>query len=102
MQIVLLRSKTRLDRIRTANAEILNIASSGTVEHSIETVERFNVGYQLHPFITGDLRLCQPFQNAGVQRILGYDVFTPLRGFDVLQFRDRGFLPALSRAADRV
>lgn len=50
MQVVLLRGEAGFDRVRPADAEILNILSACPVQHGVEAVERFHIGNEFDAF----------------------------------------------------
>ena len=54
MELPLLVSKIALQRMRSPNAEILDILSARPVEHHIEAMERLNIGNEFYPLLTGD------------------------------------------------
>ena len=102
MQVVLLRGEAGFDRVRPADAEILNILSACPVQHGVEAMERFHVGNEFDAFFACNVRPCQSCQNVCVQWILCNDIFAPLCGSDILQLGNGNFLPSFARSAYRV
>ena len=82
MQLLLMGCETGFQSMSPADTEVLNVLSAGTVHHSIEAVQGFNVRNQLNTILTADFRLHQPSQNISVQRVFGNHILSPLRGHD--------------------
>ena len=78
MELPLLVSKIALQRMRSPNAEILDILSARSVEHHIETVERLNIGNEFYPLLTGDGVLPENLPDLLKYRIVCDYIFAPL------------------------
>ena len=85
MELLLLVGKIALQRMRSPNAEILDILSARSVEHHIETVERLNIGNEFYPFLTGDGVLPENLPDFLKYRIVCDYIFAPLGRENTIQ-----------------
>ena len=85
MELPLLVSKIALQRMRSPNAEILDILSARPVEHHIEAMERLNIGNEFYPLLTGDGVLSENLPDLLKYRIVCDYIFAPLGRENTIQ-----------------
>ena len=102
MELPLLVSKIALQRMRSPNAEILDILSARSVEHHIEAMERLNIGNEFYPLLTGDGVLSENLPDLLKYRIVCDYIFAPLGRENTIQRFQCFCFPVFLRSSNDV